>query len=160
VKVCPWCAEELGDDAVRCTECGRDPARRPVPHRPDPGGGGGWWELPQPEPAAAYSNPGRPIPSPEATADLRGLEPAAGREAPVNQKAFVSTLLGAFGNSLVSALVALHLAKRAEEEIQASGGREGGEVFVTLGRVFAWITIGTAALIVLLVLVSLVGGWL
>jgi hypothetical protein len=159
VIVCPWCAEELAEDARRCTQCGRDPATRPVPDRRDQVGTR-WWELPEPDPAAVNANPGRLAPTPEAISDLRGLEPNAGREAPINRKAFASTLVGGFGSGLFSALVALHLAKRAEEEIEASDGREGGEVFVTLGRVFAWITIGTVAVISLMVLASLFGGWL
>jgi len=37
VKVCPYCAEELADDIVECTQCGRDTTVEP-----------GWRQMPQP----------------------------------------------------------------------------------------------------------------
>ena len=43
---------------------------------------------------------------------------------------------------LIPAIVALALASGAREEIEASGGRLGGEGMVTAGKVVAWINIG------------------
>ena len=77
------------------------------------------------------------------------MEPKVGREQPANEKAFVSTLLAGTSKSLIGALVALHLAKQAEDEIEASDGREGGEIFITMTRVFAGITIGLFLLVLL-----------
>jgi hypothetical protein len=37
VKVCPYCAEELADDIVECTQCGRDTTVEPE-----------WRQMPQP----------------------------------------------------------------------------------------------------------------
>jgi hypothetical protein len=143
VKVCAWCAEELDDGARRCTQCGRDAATRPAPTA-ELADGEEWWDLRDPDPASVFGNPSRPRSFDDETgSDLSLLEPQAAREQPVNDNALRSSLLAAFG----STIPALLLARRAERQIKASGGREGGMEFVTLTRVIVAISLGTVLIV-------------
>lgn len=51
---------------------------------------------------------------------------------------------------IIFAIIALVFASKASKEIDASGGRVGGEGFVTAARIVAWLNIGLYAALAVL----------
>jgi hypothetical protein len=132
MRVCPHCAEELPDDALVCTHCGKDPTVEPersTPVRPDeepwrPGTPGA--PLSPGSPAASGLPPGAAPPPTERPVPL-------GRQ-PANTLAVLSLVVvlvsGAFGFfnwwlSMGLNVVGLVMAVVAMQQVRGSPGDRG-----------------------------------
>jgi hypothetical protein len=124
VKVCPWCAEELPDDARVCTQCGKDPDETPE------------WKR-RPAAASASSVPGLGPPGSPPGPDTPMFAGTETRAATINRLAkiafaivIVSFAIGFLFPrvevSLIADAVGLVLGVAALQQIRDSHGAQRG----------------------------------
>lgn len=142
-----------------------------TPETPDPWGVHQQGDQPAQQPAEQPAAPGQGYGAPGAAAPGQGYgAPAAGYPAypqplPTSSKANTVMVLGIVslvsffalcGIGIIPAVIALAMAPGARREIAAAGGALAGEGQVRAGVVMSWITVGLAALGLVVVIVLVV----
>ena len=131
VKVCPYCAEELADDVVTCTQCGRDVSVEPE-----------WKRTPQPVVAPSAEQIVR-------ASQERAARPEVGGRGGMNRLAIAAFILamavGILGTAasfppapaVVLLAAALGIGVKAVMETRAAGSTQSGFGFAVVAIVLS-----------------------
>jgi len=119
MKKCPYCAEEIQDEARVCRFCGRDLVGLPAP--------------PSTMPYPQFT----PMPYPQVAPPR------------TNGLAVASMVLGILCLYGIGSILALVFGYQAKGQIERSGGRESGRGMAIAGIVLGWIGLALMAFVVI-----------
>ncbi|MDY6794119.1 MAG: DUF4190 domain-containing protein [Actinomycetota bacterium] len=130
MKTCPNCQAQNPDGAEFCSNCGNSLVAAAPPQAPPPGAP---YAQPAPYPVMAENN-GKAVAS------------------------LVFGILAWFMCPVIFSVVAIILGYSAKNEIAASGGRQTGESFATIGIILGWLSIAVAVIVGIIIAVVVAVG--
>lgn len=131
VKVCSWCAEELADDAIVCSLCGRDPSSKPELARPSRTS-----DAVSPGHVDPIGSDGTEIPPTPSTPLSSRMNGAAAAAIIIVVLSYAASFAGPLFALLVE-LIGGGLGLLALRQIQESGGAERGREIALIAVVLA-----------------------